>query len=50
MAKPRLTETVPVRLSREHKIALRRLARESNLGVSDVVRDLIVERIRREAA
>jgi hypothetical protein len=50
MAKPRLTTVVPVRLLREHKIALRKMARESNSDVSELVRDWILERLSRNAA
>lgn len=49
MVDKRLTETVPVRVSRKQKIALRRWARLAKADVSDVVRDLVEERLRREA-
>lgn len=43
MAK-RLTEMVPVRVSRRQKIALRRMAREAGVDVSEIVRRMIDER------
>jgi len=47
-AKPRLSEFVPIRMSREHKVQLRRWARESRADVSTVVRSMIeAERQRR---
>ncbi len=49
MQDKRLTETVPVRMSRKQKIALRRWARLARADVSDVVRDLVEERMCREA-
>lgn len=49
MTDKRLVETVPVRVSRRQKIALRRWARLAKVDVSDVVRDMIEERLRRQA-
>ena len=49
MTDKRLIETVPVRVSRRQKIALRRWARLAKVDVSDVVRDMIEERLRRQA-
>lgn len=48
MTDKRLVETVPVRVSRKQKIALRRWARLAKVDVSDVVRDMIEERLRRQ--
>lgn len=45
-----LTRVVPVRVSREHKSALRRWAREAKVDVSKVMRDLIDEESRRREA
>ena len=47
-AKPRLSEFVPIRMSRAHKAQLRRWANESRADVSTVVRSMIeAERQRR---
>jgi hypothetical protein len=40
-----LTEFLPIRISRKQKIALRRWARQANADVSNVVRDMIEERM-----
>lgn len=45
-----LREVVPVRVSRRQKVALRRLARQSGVDVSCLVRDMIEERCRRESS
>jgi hypothetical protein len=40
-----LTEFLPIRVSRKQKIALRRWARQADLDVSNVVRNMIEERM-----
>jgi predicted DNA-binding protein len=43
--RPKLDEVIPIRLPRQHKIALRRIARRTGRGIGAIVREMIERRI-----